>query len=151
MSWVRARFCCCAHVGHMFLNRTHMALRGSMRPNVSDPLISRRRLTSAPAVSPPRPPDRDAFRGFSAGLWGDATEGFCLDGSGYEPAPGVFSLRFQFRQTYFQQADKPRTRTRRTELRAPRNKTKGGKKKSKPPARRDMTRCFLLCFLGFKL
>lgn len=135
----------------MFLNRTHMAPRGSMSPNVSDPLISRRRPTSAPAVSPlptplPPPPPRPRPRrvqglfkgdcGVMQLVSGSAAEGFCLDGSAYEPAPGVFSLRFQFRQTCFQQADKPRTRnTRRTETpRAPRNKTKGGgEKKIKTP------------------
>lgn len=65
--------CTCARVwATRSLNRARMAPRGSIRPNVSDPLISRRRRTRAPSVSPtpapPCSPDRDALRGFSGGI-----------------------------------------------------------------------------------
>lgn len=154
---MRACFLCvCVHVfvcvGHMFLHRMHMATRGSIRPNIYDPLISSRRPTSTPAVSTAT--DRGTFRG-CGDCGGDAT----LLNEPQKVSAWMVPVMNQRLQSFLFNSNFDKhalsrltslTGTRCAELRLPRNKTKE-EKKSKPPLRQGMRRCFLLCFLSFKL
>lgn len=135
---------CWPHVPQQNAHGTER-LDASKRLRPADP-------TSAPAVSPPpTPPDRDAFRGFSGGLWGDATS---LDRPQKISAWMALVMNqrlesFLFNSNFDKHAFRGLTSLEREHAALNYELPEIKQNQTPPPARRDMTRCFLLCFLGF--